>query len=355
VSKPLGSKRLGSHRLRVVQWATGNIGTRAAQQVLRASDMQLVGMLVYDPAKAGRDVGELCSEEPTGVAATTDKAAIHALYADCVLYMPRVADLDDVVTMLARGTNIVTTCGDFQAGGRPLKDKDRARVTKACEQGNSSIYATGSSPGFITDVLPLALLTLQRRVDRTEIEEYANLSGRNSPHLLFEQMGYARPMGKPDQRRADHLLTQFGPPFEELAEAAGRPVDSWSAHGELAAATKDLEIAAGPIPKGTVAAQRTVITGISAGDEVIRFTATWYCGTELEPQWDLLKTGWRVRMKGDAPLDVSLELPFSVEELGAHTPGYTANRPVNAIPHVVAAKPGILRTSDLPPLTPSAR
>jgi 4-hydroxy-tetrahydrodipicolinate reductase len=341
-----------SERLRVVQWATGNIGTRAAQQVLRDARLELVGMLVYDPAKEGVDVGELCGEAPTDVKATTDKAAIHSLFADCAIYMPRAADLDDVVTLLERGTNIVTTCGDFQAGGRPLSDQARARVLKACEKGNTSIYATGSSPGFITDVLPIALLSLQRRVDRIEIEEYANLSGRNSPHLLFEQMGYARPMGEPDPRRAAHLLTQFGPPLEELAEAAGRPVDGWSAHGELAAATSDVTIAAGLVPKGTVAAQRTVISGTSNGDEAVRFTATWYCSAELDPQWDLLRTGWRVRMKGDAPLDVSLEFPIPVEDLGRYTPAYTANRPVNAIPYVVAAKPGILRTSDLPPLTP---
>jgi 4-hydroxy-tetrahydrodipicolinate reductase len=336
-----------------VQWATGNIGTRAAQQVLRHPDMDLVGMLVFDPAKDGRDVGELCGEVPTGVLATTDKPSVMALYADCVLYMPRAADLDDVVTMLSRGTNIVTTCGDFQAGARPLSDKARARVVKACEQGNSSIYATGSSPGFITDALPFALLSLQRRVDRIEIEEYANLSGRDSPPLLFEQMGYARPLAEPDPRRAQHLLTQFGPPLEMLAEAAGRPVDEWSAHGELAAAREDIVIAAGPIPKGTVAAQRTVISGTSGLEEIIRFTATWYCATDLDPQWDLLSTGWRVRMKGDAPLDVTLEFPIALHELGAYTPAYTANRPVNAVPYVVAARPGILSTSDLPPLTPS--
>lgn len=339
--------------IRVVQWATGNIGIRAAQQVLRHPDLDLVGMLVFDPAKDGRDVGELCGEPATGVLATTDKAAVVALDADCVLYMPRAADLDDVVAMLERGSNIVTTCGDFQAGGRPLTAEARARVLAACERNNSSIYATGSSPGFITDALPLALLSLQRRVDRIEIEEYANLSRRDSPHLLFAQMGYARPLGEPDPRRAQHLLTQFGPPLEELAEAAGRPVDDWSAHGELAAATHDLVIAAGTIPAGTVAAQRTVISGRCGGDEVVRFTATWYCGTELDPQWDLLATGWRVRMKGDAPLDVSLEFPFAVEDLGAHTPGYTANRPVNAVPYVVAAGPGILTTRDLPPLVPA--
>ena len=39
--------------------------------------------------------------------------------------------------------------------------------------------------------------------------------------------------------------------------------------------------------------------------------------------------------------------------MGATTPGYTANRPVNAVPYVCAAAPGILSTSDLPPIIPA--
>ena len=42
-----------------------------------------------------------------------------------------------------------------------------------------------------------------------------------------------------------------------------------------------------------------------------------------------------------------------LEELGAHTPALTANPPVNAIPYVCAAPPGILSTADLPPITPA--
>ena len=42
----------------------------------------------------------------------------------------------------------------------------RERIEAACAKGNSSLYSTGSSPGFITEALPLALLSLQRRLDR---------------------------------------------------------------------------------------------------------------------------------------------------------------------------------------------
>jgi len=37
------------------------------------------------------------------------------------------------------------------------------------------------------------------------------------------------------------------------------------------------------------------------------------------------------------------------------TPGYTANRAVNAVPYVCAAAPGIRTTTDLPQIIPTLR
>lgn len=338
---------------RVVQWATGNIGTRALREVIRHPALELVGVLVYDEAKDGVDAGELCGEPAAGVVATTDPEQVYALGADCVLYMPRALVLDEIVRFLEAGTNVVTTRGELFAGGVRLNDEDRARVDLACERGNTSLYATGSSPGFITDALPLALLSMQRRVDLIEIDEFANMSRRNSPHMIFELMGFGRAVDTFDARRSGYLLREFSPPLEQLARAAGRPVDAWTATGEVAAARVTEQLAAGVLPAGTIAAQRTVFSGRNGGDEVVRFTVNWYCTTDVEPAWELRPTGWRVQIHGDAPFDVALPFPIPVEDLGDHTPGYTANRPVNAIPYVCAARPGILVTADLPPITPA--
>jgi hypothetical protein len=338
---------------RVAQWATGNIGTRALREVIRHPNLELVGVLVYDPTKDGIDAGELCGEPATGVKATTDAAAIAALQPDCVLYMPRALEIDAVVAMLASGTNIVTTCGEFFARGSALSDDARARVLEACEQGDSSVYSTGSSPGFITDALPFALLSLQRHVDSITIDEFANLSQRDSPHMIFELMGFGKPLDSYHPGRAQYLLGAFGPALGALADAAGRPVDSWHAEGEVAAARADTTIVAGALKAGTIAAQRTTITGASDGDDVVRFRANWYCTADVEPAWDLRLTGWRLQLQGDAPFDVDLPFPIPLEDLGAHTPAYTGIRPVNAIPYVCAAQPGIVDTRDLPPIVPA--
>ena len=85
-----------------------------------------------------------------------------------------------------------------------------------------------------------------------------------------------------------------------------------------------------------------------SSDLVLNFRATWYCTTELDPAWELRPTGWRVTVDGDAPLDVDLRFPVPIERMAQMSPGYTANRAVNAVPAVCAAAPGIRTTVDLP-------
>jgi 4-hydroxy-tetrahydrodipicolinate reductase len=339
-----------------VQWGTGNIGRYALREVIRHPALDLVGVRVYDPGKDGVDAGVLCDEAPVGVTATTDPADIHALGADCVLHMPSALELDELVALLDAGTNVITTRGEMFAGGRRLDGEQRTRVQTACTKGGSSIYATGSSPGFITDALPFALLSLQRRVELIDIQEFANLSRRPSPELLFGLMGFGRSLDSYDAAaRSRHLLGEFGPPLDVLMEAAGRRVDRWRSEGEVAATRAPTAILAGEIDAGAVAAQRTTIVGEQEGVEVVRFSATWYCTEDLDPAWDLGPTGWRVRVRGDAPLAVELPFPIALDDMAATTPAYTANRPVNAVPYVCEAPAGILSTADLPPILPGRR
>jgi hypothetical protein len=54
---------------------------------------------------------------------------------------------------------------------------------EACEIGGTSVHSTGSSPGFITEAVPLVLTSIQRQLTALAIDEYADLSQRNSPEL----------------------------------------------------------------------------------------------------------------------------------------------------------------------------
>lgn len=337
--------------LRVIQWATGNIGLRAMREVIRHPDLQLVGALTYNPDKAGVDAGELCGEPSTGVTLTTDRNAIHALAADCVLYMPRTIDIDDLVAFAEAGTNIVSICMEMYDGAQGLDAGDRARLASACAKGGASVYGTGSSPGFITDLFPFAVLSLQRRVDAYVIEEFGNMSERDSPVMLFEQIGFGKPMDP--ESFPTPRLTSAPTAFLSIARAAGWHIDEWKRVTEFAAAQEDTRVLAGEIKAGTVGARRMVVTGYENGIERIRFAQVMYLTKKLDPDWRVGETGWRVGLSGDAALEIDLKFPITLDELAEYTPALTANPPVNAVPFVCAAPAGILRTADLPPLVPA--
>jgi hypothetical protein len=332
---------------RVVQWATGNIGTRALRSVIEHPTLDLAGVWVHSPDKAGRDAGDLCGLDAIGVAATNDIEDVVALGADCVLYMPRALDAAEVCRLLVSGANVVTTRGEFHHP--PSMDPAlRERIEAACANGGTSIHSTGSSPGFITEAVPLVLSSIQRRLDQLTIDEFADLSRRPSPDLLFTIMGFGRAPAAFDEGRLSHGRTSFGPSLRLVAETLGLPLDDIEASGEVALAARTVEIAAGTLEAGTVAAQRLTVAGMRGGRPLLRFRAHWYCTTELDPAWDLSATGWRVTVEGDAPLDVDLRFSVPIERMGDVSPGYTAHRAVNAVPVVCGAAPGIRTSVDLP-------
>ena len=332
---------------RVVQWATGNIGSRTLRGVIEHPHLTLAGVYVHSPDKVGADAGKLCGLDPTGVLATHDVGEVLALGADCVLYTPLACDFDEVCRLLEAGANVVTTRGEFHRA-QSVEPGVRARVEEACRRGGTSIHSTGSSPGFITEAVPLALTSIQRRLDGLTIEEFADLSPRDSPELLFDVMGFGRPPAQYDEARLSVVRDSFGPSLHLLADALAIRLDAVEAVGETATAPHPVKIAAGTLETGTLAAQRITVSGIRDGVPILRFRATWYCTTELDQPWDLRSTGWHISVQGDAPLEVNLRFPMPIEQMAAMSPSYTANRAVNAVPYVCRAAPGIRSTLDLP-------
>src|SRR4249920_3209367 len=95
--------------LRVVQWTTGNVGKQSVIAIAKNPSLELVGCYAWSPDKVGRDAGELCGTETSGVIATNDVDALLGLQPDCVMYNPKWPDVDELVRILEAGVNVVTT------------------------------------------------------------------------------------------------------------------------------------------------------------------------------------------------------------------------------------------------------
>lgn len=334
-------------KYRVVQWATGNVGSRALRTIIQHPQMELVGLVVSSPDKEGKDAGELAGIAPIGVKATRSLADVLALKPDCVSYMRQGTDFDEICTLLEAGINVVTTRGDFHHP-RTMNPEVRARIEAACVKGGTSIYSTGSSPGFVTEALAIPLLSLARSHSCITINEYADMTSRDSPDMIFNVMGYGVPLTAFDQRKVEYVKHDFASSLGQVADAIGLPCDEFRAVGENAAALNDKKIAAGLIPKGSVGAQRITVEGLHKGKPVVRFRAHWYCTDDIAEDWGLRESGWKILTEGDAPLEVNISFPVSPEDYPLFTPGLTGHRAVNAIPVVCEAAPGIRTTADMP-------
>jgi 2,4-diaminopentanoate dehydrogenase len=339
-------------RYRVVQWATGNVGARALRRAIEHPDLDVVGVWVHSADKVGRDAGELAGLGPIGVAATNSMKAVLALKPDCVLYMPHVCNIDEICQILESGSNIVTTRMELQ-NPAALDPAMCARVEAACRRGNSSIHATGASPGFITEALPIVLTSIQRRLDNLSIDEFADCSSRDSPEMLFEMMGFGRKPGPASQGQLDHARLCFAPSLQLVATALGLPIDSVEVHGAQGLARQDVHIVAGVVPAGTVAATKTTVACMRSGKPLLQFASTWFVSSDVDTsdgeQWEFrTPSGWHIVLQGDCPLDISISFPVAPEDYADMTPGLTAHRPINAVPYVCEAPAGIRTTVDLP-------
>jgi 4-hydroxy-tetrahydrodipicolinate reductase len=204
--------------------------------------------------------------------------------------------------------------------------------------------------------LPLVLTSLQRRLDQLSIYEFADNGSRNSPQMLFEVMGFGERPGRPMQGRLDHLRNAFGPSLQLVASTIGMPLDSVEVRGGVGIARKDTPIAAGMVPAGTVAAMRTIVSGMRGGKPLVSFTANWYVSSDVDTDdgevWEFRESGWRLLVRGDVPLDVSITYPVAPEDYAQMTPGLTAHIPLNTVPYICEVPAGIRTSVDLPRIIP---
>ncbi len=338
-----------TRRYRVVQWTTGNVGKSSVQAIVANSRLELVGCYAWSPDKVGRDVGELCGIKPLGMSATNDVEALLALKPDCVVYNPMWMDVGELERILAAGVNVVSTAAFIN--GHNL-GPERERIVAACERGGSTMFGTGVSPGF-AELLAIVSATICDRVDKITVNESADTTFYDSPATEIP-VGFGKPIDHPDlQAMTANGTAVFGEAVRLVADALGVELDDVRCEAEYAKTTADLDLGSWTIPAGGVAGVAASWQGRVGRRVVVELTVRWRKGPTLEPDWQI-EDGWVIQIDGRPtvtakvgflpPPDFEAETIADFMVLG-HI--MTAAPPLNAIPAVVAAPPGIATYNDL--------
>ncbi|MBL4826608.1 MAG: SRPBCC family protein [Spongiibacteraceae bacterium] len=343
--------KLGQYlsKYRVVQWATGKVGSSSLRAVIEHPGLDLVGLYVHSETKEGVDAGELCGLNPVGVVATRSLDEVIALKPDCVLYMQEGFNAEHVCALLGAGINVVTTRSECLNPDK-MDQKLRQALEEACQRGKVSIHATGVSPGFITEVLPLALTSVSRRLDCLTIDEFADIPSSCSNEMILGVMGFGQPAGSEFSPYFLAASTDcFKHSLSTTAQSLSIPLDAIEVVGETATGNCDVLLEGdAKIEKGMVAAVRFTVAGLRHGKTVMRFRANWYCTRDINADWNLEESGWRVLVEGDAPFDIRIKMPLTGKSVPEQMGAYTANRAVNSVSTVCAAEPGICTVADFP-------
>ncbi|HUI02369.1 MAG TPA: hypothetical protein VLZ77_02425 [Acidimicrobiales bacterium] len=338
--------------LRVIQWATGNVGRAAIEGVLDHPDLALAGCWVHAEGKDGQDVGAIVGRGHLGVRATRDVDAVLGLDADCVIYAPIFADGEVLSRILESGKNVVTPLGWFYPSA-----EERARFEAVCRRAGVTLHGTGIHPGGITERLPLVISALSSSVTAVRAEEFSDIRTYGAPDVIRDWMLFGR---TPEESRTSVMAEALGAGFRQsvrmVADELGFDLDAElrTTH-EMAVATAPIDSPIGPIAPGLVAAQRFRWQGLVDGEPVVTAAVNWLMGEEhLDPPWRLGPEGphFEVEVTGDPDCLVTFRKlhPGSVAAGLARNPGIvaTAAHLVNAVPSVCAAQPGVRTYLDLP-------
>ncbi|MDR3417261.1 MAG: hypothetical protein P4L83_13835 [Nevskia sp.] len=340
-------------RLRIVQWTTGKVAREAIKAMLERPNLELVGVYAYSRDKAGQDVGDLVKlGRKLGIRATNDIDELIALKPDCVVYMPLHPDTGHMERLLRAGINIATTASFLT--GRAYGEAARRKLEEAAQAGQASLFGSGINPGWV-DHLTATAAGLCREVNLIRITESFNI-GLWAGDANQDELGWGRAAGDPTHPRdVEKATLPFGDAVEAIAREFAFTLDDVRCEVEFAHATQDLDIPGRPVKQGHVAGILSRWLGIAAGLPVIELIAQWTITPDLEPAWDIAMA-YLIEISGVPQVKLRVDvlpedLSLPIEELMTIGFMFPATPVVNAIPAVVAARPGIVTYADLMPVT----
>jgi 4-hydroxy-tetrahydrodipicolinate reductase len=323
--------------IRVVMFGLGPIGAGIARVAVSRADFQIVGGIDVDPAKVGKDVGEVIGlDRSLGALVTADAlATLRSARPDVVIHATG-SHLSDVAPQLSQiiraGASVVSTCEELSF---PFETSSGAagELDRLAQAHGVAVLGTGINPGFAMDTLPLALTAVSQRVESIHVLRIQDAASRRLP--LQRKVGAGLTVAEFEERVRAGTVRHVGLPESvyAIAHGIGWKVDRLDDAIEPVVAeveTRSSEIVVAP---GQVLGVRQVTKGIVGDSPLITLELQLYLGAPRPRD--------QVGVEGLPRIDVM------VTE-GTHGDLATAAILVNAIPSLLRAEAGLRIMEDLP-------
>jgi 4-hydroxy-tetrahydrodipicolinate reductase len=322
--------------IRVAHFGLGPIGAAVARQVAARKGFKIVGAIDTDPAKAGRDVGDVIGlNRRIGLRVHDDaikalKAARPDVVVHCTSSSLRTV-MPELQAILRAKSAIVSTTEELSYPGYTHIRQAR-QIHAWAKKSRVAVLGTGVNPGFAMDALPIMLTAACERVDRVVVNRIQDARHRRLP--FQQKIGAGLTTEQFQKKVRDGSVRHVGltESIAMIADALGWRLDRISDDIEpkLAPATVSSEFLA--VDAGYVCGIVQDGVGYRGGEAAIRLHLEAYLGAPDSYDAVEIEGSPRLTMKlaGGIPGDVA-----------------TASIVVNSIPKVLAATPGLHTMRDL--------
>jgi 4-hydroxy-tetrahydrodipicolinate reductase len=323
--------------IRVMHFGLGPIGAAILKQVSTRPGFRVVGGVDVDPAKVGRDLGDVAGMPGRmGIKVSADAVkTLKSTRPDVVVLCTNSSIkqvLPQIDTILRSKTPIVATTEELAYPGYTHIRYAR-QIHAWAKKAKVAVLSTGVNPGFVMDALPIALTAVCARVDRVVVNRIQDARARRLP---FQQKIGAGMTTEQFQRQvAEGSVRHVG--FTEsiamIADALGWTLDRITDNVEpkLASVTTSSEFLA--VDPGYVCGIVQDGVGFRKGEPAIRLHMEAYLGAP--------ETYDSIEIDGTPRLAVKLAG-------GIHGDIATTSIVINSIPRVLGAAPGLHTMRDLP-------
>lgn len=321
--------------IRTLHLGLGPIGIAVARQVAARPGLRIVGAVDIDPAKVGRDLGEILGTDRLRVsisdslAATIEKTRPHVAILCTGSSLARVRDQFEAILRL--GIPIVSTTEELafpvDANARIGKQLDAL-----ARKHGVALLGTGVNPGFAMDTLPIALTAACERVDAIRIDRVQDARARRQPFQAKIGTGLSPEEFEAKVQSGGVRHVGLAESIAMIAAAMNWKLDQITDEIAPKIAMKGVSSEFFVVRKGQVCGLIQDGIGYRDGEKLIELHMEAYLGA--------LKSFERVRISGSPPLEMTIAggIPGDIA---------TASLVVNSIPRVLAAAPGLRSMSDL--------
>ena len=323
--------------IRVLHYGLGPIGAAVVKQVAARRGFKIVGAVDIDPAKAGRDLGDVAGlGRQLRVRVSSDaRKAIKSTKPDVVV-LCTVSSLKratpQIEEILKLKKPIVSTTEEL-AYPTAANMKYARAIHAAAKKAKVAVIGTGVNPGFTMDALPIALTGVCERVDGIRVDRIQDARIRRLP---FQQKIGAGLTREQFQKKVDDASVRhvgLAESISMIADAMGWKLDRITdeIQPKIAASTVSSEFLA--VDPGYVCGIVQDGIGYRDGKAVITLHMEAYLGAP--ESYDAVEIAGspniRSRIAG-----------------GVHGDVATASITVNSIPKILEVAPGLHTMRDMP-------